>query len=66
MFIAALLAVALTQDTTLTYDGRANRIRVEIPRIDTVANVDGVLDEAVWNRAARLTGFSQYLSLIHI
>src|SRR6266536_756228 len=60
MFIAALLAVVLTQDTTLTYDGRANRIRVEIPRIDTVANVDGVLDEGVWRRAARLTGFSQY------
>ena len=60
MFLAAFLAVALTQDTTLTYEGRANRLRVEIPRIDTVAIVDGTLDEAVWRRAARLTSFSQY------
>ncbi len=42
------------------YDGRANRVHVEIPRIDTVITIDGNLDEPVWRRAARLTGFSQY------
>jgi hypothetical protein len=31
-----------------------------VPRIDTVATIDGSLDEPVWRRAARLTDFSQY------
>ncbi|MEO5902972.1 MAG: DUF5916 domain-containing protein, partial [Gemmatimonadaceae bacterium] len=60
MLIAALLAATLTQDSSLVYDGRANRTHVAIPRIDTVATIDGRLDEPVWSRAARLTGFSQY------
>src|SRR5512134_949062 len=34
---------------------------VPVPRIDSVIAVDGVLDEAVWSRAAVLRGFSQYL-----
>lgn len=58
MLAPALLVAALLTDSV--YDGRANRTRVEVPRIDTTATVDGVLDEAVWKRAARLTGFSQY------
>ena len=33
---------------------------VTVPRADTVARVDGVLDEPVWTRAAQLTGFRQY------
>ncbi|MEO8193303.1 MAG: DUF5916 domain-containing protein [Gemmatimonadales bacterium] len=52
------LAMALLSDSV--YDGRADRVRVEVPRIDTTATVDGVIDEKVWSRAARLTGFSQY------
>jgi hypothetical protein len=60
MLLPTLLAAALLADSSLVYDGRANRTKVEIPRIDTVATVDGVLDEPVWSRAARLTGFSQY------
>lgn len=54
-----LAAAALFQDST-TYDGRAKRVHVEIPRIDTVITIDGVLNEPVWKKAARLTGFSQY------
>jgi hypothetical protein len=60
MFLTLLLAVTVSQDSTLVYDGRANRTHVDVPRIDTVANIDGTLDEPVWRRAARLTGFSQY------
>jgi hypothetical protein len=30
------------------------------PPIDTVVTIDGRLDEAVWSRAQRLTGFSLY------
>jgi hypothetical protein len=33
---------------------------VTIPRIDEAATVDGRLDEAAWERAARLGSFSQY------
>ena len=34
---------------------------VRIPRVDTQIEVDGVLDEPIWQRAAVLRGFSQYL-----
>jgi hypothetical protein len=60
MILTLLTAVALLQDSTLVYAGRANRTHVDVPRIDTVATIDGNLDEPVWRRAARLTDFSQY------
>jgi hypothetical protein len=60
MLLTLLAAAALLQDSTLVYAGRANRTHVDVPRIDTVATIDGNLDEPVWRRAARLTDFSQY------
>jgi hypothetical protein len=60
MLVTFLLATTLLQDSTLVYSGRANRIRVDVPRIDTVASIDGSLDDPVWRGAARLAGFSQY------
>jgi len=60
MILTFLTAIALLQDSTLVYAGRANRTHVDVPRIDTVATIDGNLDEPVWRRAARLTDFSQY------
>ncbi len=60
MFLSLLLAATVLQDSTPVYSGRASRTHVDVPRIDTVASIDGVLDEPVWRRAARLTGFSQY------
>ena len=60
MLLATLVAAALLQDSALVYSGRANRTHVDVPRIDTVASIDGSLDDPVWRRAARLTGFSQY------
>src|SRR5437868_10625852 len=59
MLLTALLVSTVFQDSTV-YDGRAKRVHVDIPRFDTVATIDGNLDEPVWRRAARLTGFSQY------
>jgi len=41
-------------------DGRARMLDVAAPRFEAAARIDGVLDEPVWQRAARLTGFSQY------
>ena len=59
MLLTALVATLLFQDSTV-YDGRAKRVHIDIPRIDTVITIDGNLNEPVWHRAARLTGFSQY------
>src|SRR5579862_7408850 len=50
---------AIRSDSAV-YDGRSRQLDVSPPRIDTTIVVDGVLDEAVWRHAARLTGFSQY------
>ncbi|HEU5478713.1 MAG TPA: hypothetical protein VFU90_02720, partial [Candidatus Tumulicola sp.] len=55
----AAAAPVIRSDSTV-YDGRSRQLDVAPPRIDTTIVVDGVLDEAVWRRAARLTGFSQY------
>ena len=60
MLLTALTVVTLLQDSTLVYDGRAKRTHIDVPRIDTAVAIDGNLDEPVWRRAARLTGFSQY------
>ena len=54
----ALLALAFAADSV--FDGRANRIHVDIPRIEASATIDGNLNEPAWASAARLTGFSQY------
>ncbi len=58
MLIALLIATQAAE--TPGFNGSANQIRVPLPRIEAAATVDGVLDDAVWVRAARLTGFSQY------
>jgi hypothetical protein len=55
-----LLGLAVVQDTSAAHSGRANRVRVAPPRVEATVVIDGTLDEAVWSRAARLTGFSQY------
>ena len=60
MFLLGLMVAAALQDSALVYSGRANRTHVDVPRMDSVAVVDGNLDEAVWRHAATLTGFSQY------
>jgi hypothetical protein len=61
--LAALLVLGALQappDSGPVYSGREHQVHVQIPRIDTTITVDGVLDEPVWRRAARLVGFSQY------
>ncbi|HYK93241.1 MAG TPA: hypothetical protein VEY07_04265, partial [Thermoplasmata archaeon] len=42
------------------YSGIAGNVAVATPRIDASANVDGSLDEPPWQKAALLTGFSEY------
>lgn len=60
MLAPILLAASLLTDSANIYDGRANKTRIDVPRIDTVATIDGTMDESAWKKAARLTGFSQY------
>jgi hypothetical protein len=56
----ALLLLLQTVEPGPTYSGLAKQLDVHIPRVEAQATIDGVLDEPVWSRAARLTGFSQY------
>ncbi len=58
-----LLAATLAGAAGTVHDGRKGEIDVRPPRVEGAAaeiHLDGVLDEAVWQRAARLTGFSQF------
>ena len=62
MPITALIVVSLLAQapSAPAFDGRARQLDVAIPQIEAAVDVDGVLDEPVWARAATLTGFSQY------
>ena len=60
MLAPLLLAASLLSDSANVYDGRSNKTKVAVPRIDTVATIDGTINEPVWGSAARLNGFSQY------
>ena len=56
----ALLALLQVPDSGPAFSGLEHQLHVRPPRVDTTITVDGVLDEPVWSRAARLVGFSQY------
>src|SRR3954453_5115012 len=56
MIIGTLL-VALS---AAAFSGRDNQIHVQPPRLESTVTIDGVLDDAAWTEAVRLTGFSQY------
>jgi hypothetical protein len=43
-----------------TYSGRAGQLAVRLPRMDVGIPLDGTLNAPVWERAALLTGFSEY------
>ena len=56
----ALVSLALALPAAAANSGRARDLRVEVPRVESDVQVDGVLDEPVWAQAARLTEFSDY------
>jgi len=43
-----------------SYHGRLGQLEVRVPKIVLEPGIDGRLDEAVWQTAVILTGFSQY------
>jgi len=55
-----LLALQQVVDSGPVYSGLAKQLDARIPRFEAEAKIDGVLDEPMWRRAARLTGFSEY------
>src|SRR5205807_9269229 len=60
MFPLLFALQSAAPDSGPIYSGLAKQLDARIPRFETEARIDGVLDEPVWRRAARLTGFSQY------
>src|SRR5207253_1356321 len=60
MFAVLLLLQTGASYQSSTDSGVSRQLDVRIPRFEDVVKIDGVLDEPVWNRAAVLTGFSQY------
>ena len=61
MIITLLSAFQLAAATVpAIYNGRAGQTSVAPPKFETAITIDGKLDEAVWSRAAVLTGFSLY------
>ena len=60
MVAPLLLSIALAADPATAFSGRDRQLAVAIPRLEAAVAVDGVLDEEAWQKAARLTDFSQY------
>jgi len=61
MLSLLLALVQGTADPQPIYDARLRQVEVRFPRIEIAdVRIDGTLDEAVWQRAARLIGFTQY------
>jgi hypothetical protein len=59
-FVLASAVALAASDGPSVYKGTENNLTVQLPRVETDAAIDGVLDEPVWASAAQLTGFSQY------
>ncbi len=60
MVLALLLLIqAPGSGSALTVMGKGSPT-AEIPRLESAVKIDGNLDEPVWSRATRLTGFWQY------
>jgi hypothetical protein len=62
LLFRSAFAASLAQGTQASaQDSTAARAyTVTIPRVESTAQIDGVLDEPVWQQAARLSGFHQY------
>jgi hypothetical protein len=60
LFLALSLLIQQASDPLPPAVEGKGRPTVTIPREEAEATVDGRLDEAVWQKAVRLTGFSQY------
>ena len=55
----ALLLLLQSSTDQIIVEGKGSPT-AEIPRVESEIQIDGKLDEQVWSRATRLTGFWQY------
>ncbi len=53
-------AAAAPATAAAVFSGVDRQLQVRLPRLEAEVEIDGVLDEAVWEQASRLTGFSRY------
>src|SRR5262249_31095488 len=60
MLLPFLAAFQLGAAAPSVYNGRAGQTTLAPPRLDADVTIDGQLTEPVWQRAALLTGFSEY------
>ena len=60
MLLPFLAAFQLAAAQPRVYNGRQGQLHVSPPRLEATIQVDGTLNEPVWNQAALLTGFSLY------
>jgi hypothetical protein len=58
--LLALLAHTAPAEAPPSFSGRESQVKVAVPRLEAEVDIDGVLDEPSWEKAARLVGFSQY------
>src|SRR4029078_10919517 len=63
-FTTAAPCQHLSRSRTRRTGGRGGQPPCAIPKIEADIVVDGNLDEAVWRRAAVLTGFSLYSAVV--
>jgi hypothetical protein len=61
LLTALMLAQAAPAPRSSVYLGTERNLHVEVPRIDASIVVDGSLAEDVWQQAAQLQGFSEYM-----
>ena len=60
LLLSALMMGGPPGNPAPEYPGIERHLRVDVPRLDATATIDGLLTEPVWDEAARLTRFSQY------
>ncbi|MEO7965452.1 MAG: DUF5916 domain-containing protein [Gemmatimonadaceae bacterium] len=65
ILLATAMALLLQGAALAPIDGKASPALVRIPRIETEITIDANLSEPAWEKAARLTGFSQYAPVDH-
>jgi hypothetical protein len=58
--IIALFQIAAVASGPV-FSGRAGHVEVNAPRLADTVTIDGNLSEPVWDKAARLTDFSEYI-----
>lgn len=60
MLLLLCVGLQVLAGDSLVFNGRAGELDVRVPRFEERVTVDGWLNESTWNKAAVLTGFSQY------